>query len=219
MTVGRAAVADLPEVLHLLNDAAAWLHAKGLDQWPDGFSAERIGPLAARHEVWIAREGGRPAGTVTLSAEADPDFWTDAEGRQPAVYVSKLAITRADAGLGALLLRWTVDYAARIGCEWARLDAWRTNEQLHAYYRHQGWEHVRTVSLPHRRSGALFQRPALPDLEARAAFTLAGALALPARGRIAAHARPGPARAARATMSRRDGGAAALAWTISTVMA
>ena len=45
-------------------------------------------------------------GTVTLSAEADPDFWTAAESRQPALYVSKLAISRTDAGtgLGALLL-------------------------------------------------------------------------------------------------------------------
>jgi GNAT superfamily N-acetyltransferase len=183
MTIERATAAELPEVLQLLNDAAAWLHSRGLDQWPDGFSAVRISPMVARQEVWLARENGRPVGTVTLSAEADPDFWTAAESRQPALYVSKLAISRTDAGagLGALLLRWAVDYAARLGCDWARLDAWLTNEDLHAYYRRRGWEQVRLVDLPHRRSGALFERPAVPDLEAREAFTLAGALALPAR--------------------------------------
>ena len=179
MTIERAAAADLPEVLALLNEAAAWLQSRGLDQWPHGFSAARIGLMISRHEVWLARDDGRPVGTVTISGEADPDFWTAAESREPAVYVSKLAVSRADAGvgLGALLLRWAADYAARIGCDWARLDAWRTNDQLHAYYRQRGWDYVRTVSLPHRRSGALFQRPALPDLEAREAFTFAGALA------------------------------------------
>ena len=183
MTIERATIADLPDVLALLNDAAAWLRSRGLDQWPHGFSAARIGPMIARGEVWLAREGGRAVGTVTISGEADPDFWTSAESRELAVYVSKLAVSRADVGvgLGALLLRWAVDYAARLGCDWARLDAWRTNAQLHVYYRRQGWEQVRIVSLPHRRSGALFQRPALPDLEAREAFTFAGALALPER--------------------------------------
>jgi GNAT superfamily N-acetyltransferase len=183
MTIERATAADLPEVLALLNGAAAWLHSRGLDQWPHGFTVGRIGPMIARREVWIARDGGRPVGTVTISGEADLDFWTAAESREPAVYVSKLAVSRADAGagLGALLLRWAVDYAARIGCDWARLDAWRTNDQLHAYYRRQGWEQMRIVRLPHRRSGALFQRPAVPDLEAREAFTVAGALALPER--------------------------------------
>lgn len=183
MTIERATRADLPEVLQVLNEAAAWLHSRGLDQWPDGFGPERIGPMVDRREVWIACDGGRPVGTMTISGEADPDFWTVAESRQPAVYVSKLAITRDEtgSGLGALLLRWATDYAARIGCEWIRLDAWRTNEGLHAYYQRQGWDHVRTVSLPYRRSGALFQRPAVPDLEAREALTFAGALALSAR--------------------------------------
>jgi len=180
MTIERATAADLPEVLQLLNDAADWLHSRGLDQWPAGFNVDRIGPMVGRHEVWLVRDGGHPVGTVTISGEADPDFWTAAESRQPAVYVSKLAISRSEAGagLGALLLRWAVDYAARIGCDWARLDAWRTNEQLHDYYRRQGWGQLRIVSLPHRRSGALFQRPAVADLEAREAFTLAGVLAL-----------------------------------------
>jgi GNAT superfamily N-acetyltransferase len=181
MTIERATRTDLPEVLRVLNEAAAWLTSKGIDQWWYGFGPNRIGPMVDRREVWIVRDGGRAVGTMTISGEADPDFWTATESSQAAVYVSKVAITRdeADHGLGALLLRWAVDYAARIGCEWVRLDAWRTNEGLHDYYRRQGWDHVRTVGLPHRRSGALFQRPAVPDLEAREAFTFVGALALP----------------------------------------
>jgi hypothetical protein len=44
-----------------------------------------------------------------------------------------------------------------------RLDAWRTNEALHAYYRKAGFQHVRTVEYPHRGSGALFQRATSQD--------------------------------------------------------
>ena len=78
MTIERATRADLPEVLQVLNEAADWLRGRGLDQWPDGFGAERIGPMVDRREVWIARDGGRPVGTMTISGEADPDFWTAA---------------------------------------------------------------------------------------------------------------------------------------------
>jgi hypothetical protein len=43
---------------------------------------------------------------------------------------------------------------------WLRVDAWKTNPDLGRYYESQSFAHVRTVDLPHRRSGALYQRPA-----------------------------------------------------------
>lgn len=171
----RATRADLDDVLSLLNEAAAWLTSKGIDQWWYGFKADRIGPMVDRGEVWIARENRRAVGTITISEQADPDFWTPEESAQQAVYLSKLAIARdkAGTGLGSLLLRWAVDYAATKGYDWARLDAWRTNEALHDYYQQQGWDHLRTVVKENRRSGALFQLPAVADPEARKAVSLA----------------------------------------------
>jgi GNAT superfamily N-acetyltransferase len=174
-TIQRATREDVADFLKVLNEASAWLRSRGIDQWPDGFGPERIETYVARREAWLARDaGGRPVATVIASTTADPDFWTPGEARETAIYVSKLAVTRACAGrgLGALLLRWVTDYAAQLGHRFVRLDAWRTNEALHAFYRREGWEYLRTVERPHRRSGALFQRPALPDLVAREAFTL-----------------------------------------------
>jgi len=50
------------------------------------------------------------------------------------------------------------EMAADAGKQWLRQDAGRTNEDLHAYYRRLGFDHIRTVELPHCGSGALFQR-------------------------------------------------------------
>jgi GNAT superfamily N-acetyltransferase len=171
-TIRRAIPGDLGDVLCLLNAAASWLHSRGLDQWPGGFGADRIAPLIDRGEVYLVCEDGIAIATVTVSAEGDTDFWTSAELAEPALYIAKLAIVRGQAGqrLGELLLRWTVDLAARQGANWARLDVWRTNHELHAWYRRAGWTEVRTVPLPHRRSGTLFQHPAVPAIEARSAF-------------------------------------------------
>jgi GNAT superfamily N-acetyltransferase len=175
-TICPAAPSDLGDVLSLLKEAASWLRSRGLDQWPGGFGADRIAPLINRGEVYLIRDGAVAIATVTVSAEGDADFWTPAELAEPALYVAKLAIARDRAGhrFGELILRWTVDFAARQGTDWARLDAWRTNHQLHRWYRQAGWTYVRTVPVPHRNSGALFQRPAIPDIEARSAFTEQG---------------------------------------------
>src|SRR5579859_187203 len=174
MTIGRATTDDLDDVVRILDAASTWLHERGYDQWPDGFAPpERIRPYVALGEVWIVRDyDGQVIATARMTPEADPDFWTPAEASDLALYLSKLAIDRTHAGkgLGALILRWLTDYAAQLGYRWMRLDAWRSNDELHRYYLANGWTHLRTVPAPGRNSGALFQRPAQPDVEARNSF-------------------------------------------------
>jgi GNAT superfamily N-acetyltransferase len=172
-TIQLASHNDVNDVLKLLNEAASWLHTQGFDQWPNGFSAQRIAPIIDRGEMFIVRtESGHPAATVAVSSNGDADFWTVNELAEPAHYVAKLATSRtvASSGLGELLLRWTVDRAARQGMDWVRLDAWRTNSRLHDYYRRAGWAYIRTEEVAHRRSGALFQRAAVEDSIARRSF-------------------------------------------------
>ncbi|KWX02745.1 hypothetical protein LI90_3791 [Carbonactinospora thermoautotrophica] len=161
----RAEADEISVVQDLLREAARWLHQRGYDQWdqaPQRFSAQRLRPYVERGEVWLLWDADRAVATITVEFEGDPEFWTPDELAEPAAYVAKLAVTRSHAGqeLGARMLAWARDYAARQGAKWVRLDAWKTNPDLHAYYRDRGWQHVRTVDLAHRRSGALFQLPA-----------------------------------------------------------
>ncbi|WP_173390587.1 GNAT family N-acetyltransferase [Actinomadura litoris] len=166
---------DLDEVLALLNGVASWLMSRGIRQWAIGFTAEKMAPIIERGELYVVRENGAAIATVTVSTDGDADFWTTEERAEPARYVAKLATAReySGQGLGALLLRWAVDLGSRQGAQWVRLDAWRTNYQLHDFYRKAGWSHLRTVELEHRRSGALFQHPAVSDPEARSALPVA----------------------------------------------
>ena len=66
------------------------------------------------------------------------------------------------AGLASAARSWTSrgDQAARRQLPWLRLDCNKANEQLQAYYQRQAFTYLRTVDLPHRVSGALFQRHA-----------------------------------------------------------
>ena len=184
MNITQAGLSDLPDILALLNGAADRLHARGLDQWPVPFGADRIGPLVERGEFLIVRDDGMPAATAAVSAEGDTDFWSPRELAEPASYVGKAARAPEYPGIGKILLRWVTDAAHERGDRWVRLDAWRTNTRLHAYYCARGWDYVRTVEAPGRNSGALFQRLALSDPEAREAFT--GGASLPAVTRVSA---------------------------------
>lgn len=175
MTIRRAVPADRPTVSEILAAAADKLHERGIDQWPAGspsMTPASIGAQIERGETWLVIDGRDPVATIAATDKPDPDFWTPAEQAEPAIYISKAAVVppRAGEGIGELALRWIVDLAAAEGRQWARLDAWKTNEKLHAYYLARGWTYLRTEDLPHRRSGALFQRPAAPDPQARAAL-------------------------------------------------
>ncbi|GAA1778314.1 GNAT family N-acetyltransferase [Luedemannella helvata] len=164
LTLRRADAEDFDTVMALLADSIAWLRGQGLDQWStaDAWPAKIRRSLDCG-DVWLLNDD-RPIGTITVETSGDPDFWTAAERSEPALYVSKLAVSRDRAGheLGGLLLEWSRAHAHALGSTWVRLDAWKSNPRLHRYYLDRGWKYVRTCDNPRRRSGTLFQLPAQP---------------------------------------------------------
>ncbi|MEW9532296.1 GNAT family N-acetyltransferase [Microbispora sp. NPDC049125] len=164
LTLRRATPEDLPAVLALLAEAAHWLDALGVRQWPaGGFPAHRIEPLIAEGVVYLLGGAGRPpAATVAVDGHADPEFWRPSDRPGDALYVHKLAVSRgySGQGLGETLLDWAGLRAGAQGRRWLRLDCSKDNARLQSYYSGAGFRHVRTVDLPHRASGALFERPA-----------------------------------------------------------
>lgn len=178
LTLRRAGPGDLPRALALLAETSAWLHARGSRQWPrGGFGPERIAPLIGERALYLletdlgASGPGRPrfddprpgpVACFALDGHADPEFWTPADRPADARYVHKLAVARAWAGrgVGDALLDWAGAATAAAGLSWLRLDCAKANPGLQRYYRRRGFTHLRTVDLPHRSSGALFQRAA-----------------------------------------------------------
>ncbi|MEU4831891.1 GNAT family N-acetyltransferase [Streptosporangium sp. NPDC023615] len=161
LTLRRATDGDLDGVLALLAETAAWLNRRGVRQWPaGGFPAGRITPLIDEGTLYLLEGQDGPAATLALDGHADPEFWTPADDPGAALYVHKLAVARGHSGrgLGEALLDWAGLRVLSMGKRWLRLDCSKDNAGLQDYYRGQRFTHLRTVDLPHRASGALFQR-------------------------------------------------------------
>jgi len=158
--------ADLPAVLALRDEARQWLSARGSDQWsqawpdPDTMAAT-IADGIHQGETWcVDGDNGSVIATFTVNRSTYPGLWTEAEQRQPALYVHRLIVARSMShkGLGAELLDKVTRHARKQGAEFVRVDVWTTNAALHCYYRQHGFRHVRTVDLPGYPSGAVFER-------------------------------------------------------------
>lgn len=145
-------------------EAERWLRATGSDQWSRterGLRDLTAGVEAGRAYVVSAGPSGILLGTVTLGGP-DLDFWADADEPETALYFYKLIVFRGASGLGIgdALIDWAGAQAEAAGKALLRCDCWRTNYRLHDYYRARGFRHVRTVVVPNRGSGTLFERPA-----------------------------------------------------------
>jgi len=138
-----AAPAQLDDVLSVLNEAAAWLHARGVSQWPERFEPSWVEGAIGRGETWLVSVDGTLSGTVTLDW-SDP-IWSDAG--DAAAYLHRMAVRRAAAGLGAAILTWAKDAARRHGRTALRLDCVASNDRLRAYYEAAGFVHRGDVTV------------------------------------------------------------------------
>ncbi|HEV8208442.1 MAG TPA: GNAT family N-acetyltransferase [Acidimicrobiia bacterium] len=144
MRIRRARPDEIEVVLAVLADAAAWLRARGVEQWPDQFPTDWVTPAIEAGETWLAELDGRIIGSLVEQWD-DPLFW--AGYPSDAGYLHRLAVRRHGGGLGARLLLWAEDHAAGEGKTYLRLDCVASNESLRAYYERAGYDHVGDVTV------------------------------------------------------------------------
>lgn len=161
----RADASGVDEVLAILDSAASWLRAEGIEQWPQRFTALHVLPSIVRGNTWLAELDGRPAGTITVDW-ADP-LW--ASRHDNAGYVHRLAALRSSPGLGLRLLEWAGEAVRTRGRRFVRLDCVASNPRLRTYYETAGFAHrgdvAVTPSAPPSKEGAAPVLHSLYELE------------------------------------------------------
>jgi ribosomal protein S18 acetylase RimI-like enzyme len=163
MIIRNATTHDVDAVVALRVESEEWLHAAGIEQWINRERGVRNirDSVAAGATYVVTDEAGDVVASLTLNSP-DYDFWNDEDEPDTALYLYKFMISARyrGSGLGDELLDWACAQAEDRGKKWLRLDCWRENQALQRYYQRRGFENVRTVVVPGRGSGALFQRSA-----------------------------------------------------------
>lgn len=139
----QATMAQLDIVLGVLDEAAAWLQARGVRQWPDRFEPQWVREGLQRGWTWLVSRGDEIAATVTL--DWSDALWDDVGGT--AGYVHRFAVRRSAAGLGPVILDWAGASTRRQGGTALRLDCVAANGRLRAYYEAAGFVHRGDVAV------------------------------------------------------------------------
>jgi GNAT superfamily N-acetyltransferase len=144
MEIRPARPDEIDVVLDVLVDAATWLRARGIEQWPERFDDDWVMPAIERGETWLAEIDDAVVGTLVVQWD-DPVFWA---GFPPdAGYLHRIAVRHHGDGMGARLLEWAEQHTTDNGKEFLRLDCIAENDALRAYYERAGYEHVGNVTV------------------------------------------------------------------------
>ena len=159
-------------ILGLIDSSAEWLQEyKDTDQWARPWPNRRRRNARVRQGIrhrltWMVEDHqGALIGTITYRHQGNPNLWTAGQLHEPAVYVSRLIVSRKHAGrgIGAALIDWAGLRGAGLhGARYTGVDVWTTNLSLHEYYKRQGFEHLGTLDFKNPweyPSAALFEKP------------------------------------------------------------
>jgi GNAT superfamily N-acetyltransferase len=166
LALGRASERDLSVIVHLIDEAAAWLRTRNTDQWALPWPSQsarddRIRADLKEGKTWIGWDGETAAATITVDPDEHP-YWPDQWHKDPAIYVHRLVVSRPYAGveLGAALLDWAAGKGLlEHGATWIRVNAWTTNKRLHEHYESLGFIPCGFCPDDGYPSGAMYQRP------------------------------------------------------------
>ena len=157
MNIRRCQAEDVTTVAALLDEATVWVGERGYEQWPLPYPRDELAAAVERGEVYVGELNGEAVATVTLLWD-DPTYW----GERPpdAVYVHKLAVSRACAGqrIGRAIVEWADETAAANERRFLRLDCLRDNAGIRAYYENLGFEHRGDLVVDDR-GMSVYERP------------------------------------------------------------
>lgn len=144
----QAAVAELPTALVILEEAAARLHARGIQQWasppPPGLR-RLLEQEITTGNLYVVRLATTAHIIGLFRLRWEDAYWATVPGE--AGYVHSLALNN-DAcgyGIGQQLLSWIGDYLRSCHRRYLRLDCVAFNLRLRRYYEEQGFSYCGQV--------------------------------------------------------------------------
>jgi GNAT superfamily N-acetyltransferase len=131
---------DIPRILELYDELAIRGEPKDTEPGPAPDKARRVfSEISAdpRHEIFIAEDGGRVAGSIVLLVV--PNL---SHGGTPWAIAENLIVTEGQRrrGIGRMLLEYVIARAREKGCYKVQLWSSTSRKEAHGLYRSLGFE-------------------------------------------------------------------------------
>lgn len=132
------AESELPDVLQVYDQAAAFAHEVGYIDWPSPFPEALCREMIALGELYCSDREGSVAGVMRVSRQPDPRIWGDGSGG--GLYLAKIAVGnhgRDQRVFETAMLPFARSMAR--GSEPVRLDYLAGNDKLGNFYSSLGF--------------------------------------------------------------------------------
>ncbi|MCR5665171.1 MAG: tRNA (guanosine(37)-N1)-methyltransferase TrmD [Oscillospiraceae bacterium] len=148
VTCRPAAESDLPALLRIAGEASAWLKRQGVDQWQDGYPAERhFRADLERGECFAVLHGEALAGFFVLSKREEASYAAISDGKWtadvPYCVLHRCAVAEEyrGTGLAQKLMGFVEQQARACGLRCVRTDTHRKNKPMQRLLRDSGYRY------------------------------------------------------------------------------
>ncbi|PQC28803.1 GNAT family N-acetyltransferase [Enterococcus mundtii] len=155
MYLRKTTLDDLPRVLQIIDQAAAYLAEQGLPQWQEDQkpSKERFIEDIERQESFVLIDEEDIVGTAALVAGIDPVYTAIAgnwEGREPYLSIHRVALDQNVRGkrLGKQLIEHLLTVATCQGIKDVRIDTFPTNHPMEKTIYSAGFHYCGMIEFP-----------------------------------------------------------------------
>ncbi|MGX8692125.1 MAG: tRNA (guanosine(37)-N1)-methyltransferase TrmD [Clostridia bacterium] len=154
VTCRPATEEDLPALLRIAGEAGAWLKKQGVDQWQDGYPAERHFRFdLERGECFAVLHGEELAGFFVLSTREEPGYAAITDGKWTAelpycvLHRAAVAEQYRGTGLADKLMALVEAQARALGLRCVRTDTHKKNKPMQRLLRENGYRYRGNVQV------------------------------------------------------------------------
>ena len=132
MPIRFASIADIEDIMFLIEQCIQSMESQGIYQWDDSYpTAEIFADDIKSNSLFVFEDGGSCMGIISLNENQAPEYqeliWENENGK--ILVIHRLAVNpgRQKQGIGRRLMDFAEDYAADQGYASIRLDAYSGN--------------------------------------------------------------------------------------------
>lgn len=149
MDIRLAEKKDIQSILNIIKQRCDWFKENNISQWSNyylkKYDENYFGEVMQKYKLYVVEQQNEVIG-VFLLKEEDKTYWPNDDS---AYYIHHLATKLGYPGIGEKIIRFIEKLAKENAKKYIRLDCRKSNLELNAYYKRQGFQYKGSGAKPY----------------------------------------------------------------------